>query len=71
MTERTPYRLGPDVADDEALYDSHGRLIDDRYAEEAAVAALQHAHGVDVIKEADPRLTPEQNREQRHSDDAG
>ncbi len=43
MAKRTTYRLGPDIAEGEALRDSKGRLIDDRYAEEAAADALRQA----------------------------
>lgn len=35
MTKRTRYVLGPDVADDEVVRDSKGRVIDDDYVERA------------------------------------
>ena len=41
MTVPARYRLGPDVREDEVLRDSQGRVVDDRYAEEAAGDALR------------------------------
>lgn len=35
MTSRTRYVLGPDVADDEVLHDSQGRIVNDEYVARA------------------------------------
>jgi hypothetical protein len=39
MAKPARYRLGPDVGEGEVLRDSRGRVVDDRYAEEAAADA--------------------------------
>ena len=38
---KTTFRLGPDIADGEALRDSHGRVVDDAYIEGATADALE------------------------------
>ncbi len=43
MTKRTIYRSSSDVGPDEALRDSRGRIIDDRYVEEAVADAIDKA----------------------------
>ncbi len=40
MNKPTTYQLGPDVAEDEELYDSRGRLIDDAYVDAAVEDAI-------------------------------
>lgn len=45
MNKPTNYQLGPDVAEDEALHDSQGRLIDDAYVNAAVEDALIQVRG--------------------------
>lgn len=45
MNKPTKYRLGPDVAEDEELHDSHGRLIDDAYVDAAVEQAIAQVRG--------------------------
>lgn len=45
MNKSTRYQLGSDVADDEKLYDSQGRLIDDSYVDAAVEDAIAQARG--------------------------
>ena len=45
MSEHTTYRLGPDVPDDEQLRDSRGRVIDERYVDQAVEEAIVQVHG--------------------------
>ena len=45
MRKPTEYRLGPDVAQDEELRDSLGRLVDDAYVESAVVDAIAQVRG--------------------------
>ena len=45
MTKQTSYTLGPDVPVDEELRDSQGRLIDERYVDEAVDDALDKVRG--------------------------
>ncbi len=40
MNKPTTYQLGPDVAEDEELYDSRARLIDDAYVDAAVEDAI-------------------------------
>ena len=40
MSKPTKYRLGPDVAEDEDLRDSRGRVVDDAYVESAVEDAI-------------------------------
>ncbi|MGH9122190.1 MAG: hypothetical protein ACRDYC_09640 [Acidimicrobiales bacterium] len=45
MAESTSYKLGPDVASDEVLRDSMGRIVNDHYVAEAVEDALSAARG--------------------------
>jgi predicted HicB family RNase H-like nuclease len=45
MSKPTKYRLGPDVAEDEELHDSGGRLVDDAYVESAVEDAIAQVRG--------------------------
>lgn len=45
MSKPTKYRLGPDVAENEELRDSRGRLVDDAYVQSAVQDALAHVRG--------------------------
>ncbi len=45
MNKPTKYRLGPDVANDQGLYDSQGRLIDDSYVDAAVEDAIAQVRG--------------------------
>lgn len=45
MKSPVRYRLGSDVGDKEALQDRRGRVVDDRYVEEAVDDALQTVRG--------------------------
>lgn len=45
MNKPTKYPLGPDVAEDEELYDSQGRLIDDAYVDSAVKDAIAQVRG--------------------------
>lgn len=45
MTQRTNYKQGPDVGDNEVLRDRQGRVIDDRYVAGAVSDALHKARG--------------------------
>lgn len=44
-SEPTKYTLGPDVAEDEKLHDSQGRLIDDAYVDAAVEDAITQIRG--------------------------
>jgi predicted HicB family RNase H-like nuclease len=39
------YQIGPDIADDEELRDSRGRVVDDAYVDDAVEEALQQVRG--------------------------
>lgn len=39
------YRIGPDVAPEEVLHDSRGRLVDDAYVDAAVEEAIAHVRG--------------------------
>jgi predicted HicB family RNase H-like nuclease len=43
--KQTTYKLGTDVVSSEVIRDRKGRVIDDRYAAEAAADALQKVRG--------------------------
>ncbi len=45
MNKPTRYQLGPDVAEDEEMYDSQGRLIDDAYVDAAVEEAIAQVRG--------------------------
>lgn len=45
MSKPKKYELGPDVAEEEELYDSQGRLIDDAYVAVAAADAMVQVRG--------------------------
>ena len=45
MTKQPSYTLGPDVPVDEELRDSQGRLVDERYVDEAVDDALEKVRG--------------------------
>ena len=45
MAEPTTYVEGPDVPDDEELRDSHGRLVDETYVDEAVADAVRRRRG--------------------------
>jgi hypothetical protein len=45
VNKPTKYQLGPDVTDDEKLYDSQGRLIDDSYVDAAVEDAQVRGRG--------------------------
>ena len=45
MNKPTKYQLGPDVANDEALRDSQGRLVDDAYVDAAVEDAIAAVRG--------------------------
>ena len=45
MNKPTKYQLGSDVADDEKLHDSQGRLIDDSYVDAAVEDAMAQVRG--------------------------
>lgn len=44
MGQRTRYRLGPDVPDEQELRDSQGRVIDEGYVRTAVEEALDQVH---------------------------
>lgn len=45
MKRADRYRLGPDVGDEEVVKDRRGRVVDDRYVEEAIDDALHRVRG--------------------------
>lgn len=45
MTKQTSYTLGPDIPVDEELRDSQGRIVDERYVDEAVDDALDKVRG--------------------------
>ncbi len=45
MTKRTRYTLGADVAEDEVLYDSAGRVVDEAYVAAAIDDARERVRG--------------------------
>lgn len=45
MVKRPTYTLGSDVSDDEALRDTHGRVVDDAYVDAAVEDAVRHVRG--------------------------
>jgi hypothetical protein len=45
VNKPTKYQLGSDVTDDEKLYDSRGRLIDDSYVDAAVEDAIAQVRG--------------------------
>lgn len=45
MNNPPKYQLGPDLTDDEDLYDSQGRLIDDSYVDSAVEDAINQVRG--------------------------
>lgn len=45
MNKPTRYQLGTDVAEDEELRDSQGRLVDDVYVAAAVEDAIAQVHG--------------------------
>ena len=45
MTKQPTYTLGPDIAENEELRDSQGRIVDERYVDAAVDDALEKVRG--------------------------
>ena len=54
----TKYQLGPDVRDDEDLYDSQERLIDDSYVDAAVEDAIAQVRAAVAARRCPPPRSP-------------
>ncbi len=58
VNKPTKYQLGPDVRDDEELYDSQERLIDDSYVDAAVEDAIAQARAAVAARRCPPPRSP-------------